>query len=66
MSRGQGTVRLVVAPNKDPEKSPKRWIRIGRGTRLEGNKLICTMDSIPLNWDGVFMILEEDGKEPNG
>lgn len=35
----------------------KRWIRIGSGTEYQGahgTGIACTIEAVPLNWDGTF------------
>ena len=39
------------------------WLRIGRGTRMDDGKIICTLESIPLNWDGVFYVFDVNKEE---
>jgi hypothetical protein len=37
----------------------KRWIRIGSATEYEGEfgaGIACTIDAVPINWDGTFHI----------
>lgn len=43
------------------------WNRIGSATLLGNGNIICTLDTMPLNWDGTFMLFpskhKEEGKE---
>lgn len=46
----------------------KRWVRIGSATEyvLPGGRqaFACTLETMPLNWDGIFHIFPSGTPEP--
>lgn len=50
-------VALVIPQERNGKTV--NWLRIGRGTRLAEGKIICTLESIPLNWDGTFYVFDK-------
>lgn len=45
-----------------PKFKKPRWPRIGRATEIEEGKIACTIESIPLNWNGEFYLFPSEPK----
>lgn len=47
------------------EGAKRHWLRIGSATECEGEfgpMILCTIESTPLNWDGVFALFPKEKK----
>jgi hypothetical protein len=56
------TYRIAAPVEREGEKT--RWVSIGWGNLIDGGKIVCTLEAIPLGWDDKFYLFEHSKDEP--
>ena len=57
------TYNIKYKVNRPGKNKPiEYWLKIGQATSLDSGNIICTLDCVPLHWDGVMTLMPRDEK----